>query len=108
VAAVLADLAEQHLAPDARETELLERARVAADRIEVLEKIVAAEGMTYRDKLGTARPSPLLAEIRLTTLVLTRCLGGLQMSAGTTNKNPVKARAGQASWRARSARDAGL
>ncbi|MGO8967872.1 MAG: hypothetical protein ACLQGN_30865 [Mycobacterium sp.] len=105
VAAVVADLREQHLAPDARETELLDRARAAADRIAELEKIVAVEGMTFTDKHGTVRPSPLLSEIRSTTLVLTRCLGGIQMSAGTAAKNPIKVRAGQASWNARLARE---
>ena len=44
VAAVLDDLRAQHMEPDARETELLERARVARDRIAELEEIVALEG----------------------------------------------------------------
>ena len=104
VKAVLADLAAQHLAPDARESELLERARSAADCIAELEALVIREGATFLDKQGTVRPSPLLAEIRSTTLVLTRCLGGIQMNPSAVPKNPVKQRAGQASWAARSAR----
>lgn len=56
-----------------------------------------------RTKRGTVRPSPLLAEIRSTTLVLQRCLGGIQMTPGPS-RNPVKQRAGIASWDARLAR----
>jgi hypothetical protein len=104
VASIMADLGEQHLRPDAREVELLERARTAADRIAQLESIVDVEGATITDKAGTVRPSPLLAEIRSTTLILARVLGGVQMSAPAQSKNPVKQRAGQASWAARSAR----
>ena len=33
VDAIIADLKDQHMMPDARETELLERARACADRI---------------------------------------------------------------------------
>jgi hypothetical protein len=54
---------------------------------------------------GTVRPSPLLAEIRSTTLVLTRCLGGVQMNPGPAARNPVKVRAGQKSWAARVGRE---
>jgi hypothetical protein len=82
---------------------LLRRASAAANRIAELERIVRREGSTYQDKRGIVRPSPLLAEIRSTTLVLQRCLGGIQMSQ-TPGKNPVKQRAGLASWDARLAR----
>jgi hypothetical protein len=102
-AAILADLADNEVAPDSRETELLARASAAADRIELLEAAVAKAGLTYVDKDGIARPSPLLAEIRSTTLVMARCLSGIQMEAGKAAKNPAKVRAGQASWAARSA-----
>jgi hypothetical protein len=102
---IVADLAEQRLAPDARETELLERASAAADRIAELEIAVTQAGSTFTDKDGIVRPSPLLSEIRSTTLVLARCLGGIQMSPGPSAKNPVKQRAGQKSWAARSGRD---
>jgi hypothetical protein len=63
------------------------------------------QGTTFIDKQGTLRPSPLLAEIRSTTLVLARCLGGIQMNPGPAAKNPVKQRAGQKSWAARSGRE---
>jgi hypothetical protein len=105
VDSITADLSEQGLTPDARETELLAHACAAADRIAELEKLVAREGSTYRDKDDIVRPSPLLAEIRSTTLVLTRCLGGVQMNPGPAYKNPVKQRAGQKSWAARSGRE---
>jgi hypothetical protein len=103
VGAILADLDEQDLAPDSRETELLARASAAADRIELLEAAVAKAGLTYTDKDGTVRPSPLLSEVRSTTLVLARCLSGIQMSPGPAAKDAAKSRAGRASWAARSA-----
>ena len=108
VGKIIADLAAQHLVPDAREIELLDRARMAADRIEELEAVVTREGMTYADKQGTVRPSPILAEIRSLTLVLVRALNAVQMEQGKGGKNPVKVRAGQASWNARLAREASV
>ena len=103
---ILADIDSQGLRPDARENELLERARAAADRIAELEAIVAVEGSTFTDKTGVVRPSPLLCEIRTTTSVLARVLSGVQMSApGQSPKHAAKRRAGQASWAARKARN---
>lgn len=102
VAAILADMAEQHLEPDAREAEVLARARAAADKIERLEAAVERAGLTFTDKDGVTRPSPILAEIRSTTLVLTRCLNMVQMEPDRAGKDPAKVRAGQASWTSRS------
>jgi hypothetical protein len=100
---IRADLTEQDLAPDSRENELLAKASDAADRIEQLETAMASAGLTFVDRDGTVRPSPLLAEIRLQTIVLTRCLNGIQMSPAPAPKNAAKQRAGQASWAAPSA-----
>jgi hypothetical protein len=102
VKGILADMAENHLTPDAREAALLEKARAAADKIERLEAAVEQTGLTYVDRDGVTRPSPLLAEIRSTTLVLTRCLAPIQMEPAKVVKDPNKVRAGQASWAARS------
>lgn len=103
VAAITAEMAEVHLAPDARELELLDKASAAADKLAALEAAVEKSGLTYVDREGVTRPSPLLAEIRSTTLVLTRCLAPIQMEPTRETKNPNKVRAGQASWAARSA-----
>jgi hypothetical protein len=46
VASILADLAEQDMAPDSRETELLKRASAAADKLERLEAALAETGLT--------------------------------------------------------------
>jgi hypothetical protein len=97
---IIADLHAQGMQLDSREQELLTRASGAADRIEILERLVAKAGLTYTDKDGTVRPSPMLSEIRSTTLVLARCLGGIQMTPGKT-PNAAKQRAGVASWAAR-------
>lgn len=104
--AILADLEMQDLEPDARETELLARAAAAADRIEALESIVAADGETYRNKAGVVCPSPLLQEIRAQDGILLAALRGIKLEPGKTpgGKDMVKSRAGQASWRARQAR----
>ena len=104
--AILADLEMQDLEPDAREVELLARAAAAADRIEALEAIVAADGETYRNKAGVVCPSPLLQEIRAQDQILLQALRGIKMEPAKTagGKDAVKARAGQASWRARQAR----
>jgi hypothetical protein len=104
VDSIIADLAEQHLAPDARETELLQRASAAADRIAELERLVAEQArrsLTSTAPSGRRRYWPRSAA----TLVLARCLGGIQMDAGPAAKNPVKQRAGQKSWAARTGRD---
>jgi hypothetical protein len=103
VAKLLADIDSQGLRPDAREAELLERARAAADRIAEVEAIVEVEGATYT-KDGVVRPSPLLAEIRLQTSILARVLSGVQMSTPNESKNVAKQRAGRASWAAQVAR----
>jgi hypothetical protein len=71
---------------------------------EQLEAAVAKTGLTYVDRDGVTRPTPLLAEIRSTTLVLTRCLAPIQMEPAKQTKDQNKVRAGQASWAARSAR----
>jgi hypothetical protein len=104
--AILADLEMQDLEPDARETALLARAATAADRIEALEALVAAEGETFVNKAGVRCPSPLLAEIRLQDSLLMQALRGIKMDAPRTaaGKDAAKSRAGQASWRARQAR----
>jgi hypothetical protein len=102
VADIIAEMAEVHLTPDARELALLDKARAAADKLAALEAAVEQTGLTYVDREGVTRPSPLLAEIRSTTLVLTRCLAPIQMEPTKQTKDPSKVRAGQASWAARS------
>src|SRR5271155_2038855 len=97
VADITADMAEHHLAPDSREVELLDKAAAAADKIEALEAAVKAAGLTYVDKDGVTRPSPILAEIRSTTLVLVRCLAPIEMQPAAKPKDANKVRAGQAS-----------
>ena len=94
VESIIAEMAEVHLTPDARELALLDKARAAADKIERLEAAVEQTGLTYVDRDNVTRPSPLLAEIRSTTLVLTRCLAPIQMTPEKATKDPNKIRAG--------------
>jgi hypothetical protein len=58
VQGILADMAENHLTPDARETALLDKGRTAADKIAELEAALAKTGLTYVDRDGVTRPSP--------------------------------------------------
>jgi hypothetical protein len=107
VSKILADLEAEGIEPDSRETELLEQARDMTDRIAELKELVMVHGSTIIDKQGNVRPSPLLSEIRQSTIVLTRCLNGVNMYANPVEMpDPRKQRAGQASWRARQGRDA--
>lgn len=107
VANILTDIDSQGLRPDAREVELLERARILGNRLERLEARIEAEGETYQHhKTGVVYPSPLLCEVRTTTAILARVLSGVQMSAPDNSKNVAKVRAGNASWAARQARAA--
>jgi hypothetical protein len=69
VSKILADLKDNGLQPDSRESELLERARGMRDRIAELESLVTVHGMTITDRMGNVRPSPLLSEIRQSTIV---------------------------------------
>jgi hypothetical protein len=104
VAAVTEDLEAEDVSLDSRETELLERARAAADKIEMLESEVQRTGLTYTDKDGVLRPSALLAEIRQQNVILMRALGGIRFEVDEKKAvDPAKSRAGQASWAARSA-----
>jgi hypothetical protein len=102
VAEILADRDEAGLEPDSRETEALAVAKATADRIAELEETVERVGRTFTDKDGVVRPSPLLAEIRLQSLVLLRALNIIVLEPQKAAKDPAKVRAGQASWAARS------
>jgi hypothetical protein len=104
LAEILADLDAEGLEPDARESALLERAHQVADKIEALEVGVAKAGLTFVGKDGVTRPSPILAELRSSSLVPARCFNGIQMDAGRQGKgkDPIKSKAGKASWAARS------
>jgi hypothetical protein len=105
VASILDDLTAEGLDPDSREMALLDRARVAADRVEALETIIESDGLTYVDDKGVRRPSTLLAEVRQQVVVMARCLNGIRFDAGAgPQKSPTKVRAGNASWAARSRR----
>lgn len=105
VADIMADLDAEGLEPDTRESALLERTRQVADKIEAPEAAVAKAGLTFVDKDGVTRPSPILAELRSSSLVLARCLNGIQMDTGRQGKDPIKSKAGKASWAARSGGD---
>lgn len=98
VAAIVAEMKSNGLEPDSREEELLNVARRLADRLEVLDQLVARDGVSRKLKDGTVRLHPGLAESRQIEAVLTRCLAGVQLEE--SYKNPTKQRAANARWSA--------
>lgn len=98
VAAIVAEMKSNGLEPDSREEELLNVARRLADRLQVLDQLVARDGVSRTLKDGTVRLHPGLAESRQIEAVLTRALAGIQLEE--SHKNPTKQRAANARWSA--------
>ena len=85
------------LEPDGREAELLGLAEKLADRLETLERVIEAEGMSWVSKGGVARLHPAVPGARQTATALARVLSGVQMA--DTTKDPVKQAAAHTRWR---------
>lgn len=94
---VVADMQAHGLEPDGREEEVLALAEKLADRLEALERVIEAEGMTWVSKGGVARLHPAIPQARQTTSALARVLSSVQMIDSV--KSPVKQAAAQARWR---------
>jgi hypothetical protein len=99
VARLRGEMAEQHLIPTSSEEELLAVAKDLADRIERLQRMVAADGERKKMKDGRVQLHPALAEIRQCEATLSRVVNGIQTMEAAP-KNPVKQRAAQTRWRA--------
>ena len=97
VARIRAEMAEEGLEPDARETELLDLAADLADRVVELEAAIAADGLTAKSKGGVVRLHPAVVEARQTRAALARVLAGIQMRDEV--KNPAKQKAADTRWR---------
>lgn len=97
VARIRAEMAEEGLEPDARETELLDLAADLADRVVELESAIAADGLTAKSKGGVVRLHPAVMEARQTRTALARVLAGIQMRDDA--KNPAKQKAAESRWR---------
>lgn len=77
VARLRGAMSEQGLVPTSGEEESLAVARDLADRIELLQRLVAVDGERRKLKDGSVRLHPALAEIRQCESTLSRVLGGI-------------------------------
>ena len=102
-----AEMTEQGLIPTSTEDELLAVAWDLADRIEVLQRMVAVDGERRVGKDGNVRLHPALSEIRQCEATLARVVGGISTMAEPV-VNRTKQRAAQARWRAHNAKRAAL
>lgn len=97
VARIRAEMAEEGLEPDARESELLVLAADLQDRVHELEAAIDEAGLTSTSKGGLVRLHPAVAEARQTRAALARVLAGIQMRDEV--KNPAKQKAADTRWR---------
>jgi hypothetical protein len=102
-----AEMTEQGLIPTSGEEELLAVAADLADRIEVLQNAVAADGETWVGKDGGVRLHPALSEIRQCESTLARVVGGISTMAEPV-VNRTKQRAANARWRAHNTKRAAI
>lgn len=112
VARLRAEMAEQGgedgpLISTSGEEELLVMARDLADRIEVLQGMVAVDGERRVGKDGMLRLHPALSEIRQCEATLGRVLGGISTTAQAP-KNRVKQRAANVHWGPHNAKKAAI
>jgi hypothetical protein len=94
-----AEMTEQGLIPTSGEEELLSVVADLADRIELLQRLVAVDGERRKLKDGSVRLHPALAEIRQCESTLSRVLGGIN-TIEVAPVNRTKQRAAQSRWRA--------
>lgn len=94
-----AEMTEQGLIPTSGEEELLAVAWDLADRIDVLQRLVAVDGERRTSQDGRIFMHPAISEIRQCEATLARVLGGINTMAEPT-ANRTKQRAAQTRWRA--------
>ena len=99
VAGIMAELTEDGVQLDAKETALLATARTLVDRMDVLDKIISRDGVMVTTDVGV-KLHPAVIEHRLCATTLPRILAGI--GAGDTTagagKSPVKQRAAAVRW----------
>jgi hypothetical protein len=99
VARLRGEMAEQGLIPTSVEEEHLATLKDLADRIELLQAMVARDGESRKLKDGRVVLHPALAEMRQCESVLTRVVGGIQTMEASA-KDPKKQKAANTRWRA--------
>ena len=98
VASIVAEMLEEGIEPDAKETALLEAARQLVDRLDVLERLIAEDGVRLVSKTGVVRMHPAVSEHRQQAVALSKVLAAIVVGDSTAGKNPVKQRAARARW----------
>lgn len=103
VDALVAEMAEVGVEPDAKEKSLLEAAKQLVDRLDALERIIAADGEMVTSPTGHVKLHPAVSEHRQLAATLPKVLVGIVVgdSLSGVGKNPAKVRAAQARWAAR-------
>jgi predicted DNA-binding transcriptional regulator YafY len=98
VARLRAEVAEQGLVFTSTEEEQLTLAHDLADRIELLQDMIAADGESVAAKDGGVRLHPAIAEVRQQQGALSRTLAGINTMAQPM-VNRSKQRAAESRWR---------
>lgn len=98
VAALVADMADNDLMPDAKDTALIAHAGRLADRIGSLERAVAAEGEFVTSSTGVTRMHPAIPEIRSTVVAISQVLSKVQLSDAARPKDRKAQAAASARW----------
>lgn len=103
VAAIIEEMRDAGVQPDAKESALLSAACSIVDRLAALESLIARDGELLTSENGTVRIHPAVSEYRQYCATLPKVLAGIVIgdSASGTQKNPVKQRAANARWTAR-------
>ncbi len=106
VARIRAEMAETGLIATSSEEEALTVVRDMADRIELLQGMIAQDG-ERRVHQGRIYAHPFISECRQLESALARIVSGIQTTE-TPAKNPVKQRAANSRWRSHQMKQAAL
>jgi len=99
VNAILAEMTEEGVARDAKESALLATARQIVDRLHAPRRILARDGETLTSPAGAVRVHPAVAEHRQQAATLPKVLSGIVgVDSCGIGKNPAKVRAAQVRW----------
>lgn len=100
VAAIVAEMKDVGVQPDAKEETLLATARQLVDRLDALEQIIARDGEMLTSRTGVIRVHPAVAEHRQLAATLPKVLVGIVIgdTAAGGAKDPTKQRAANARW----------